>query len=348
MAKILFILKKNQDYSFSYSSNVTLGQLEAVTGLFHSCKFINDMLVRNNFVSKIAIVRDNNDIDRECAKFEPTHVIIEGLWVVPEKFIELKLLHPKIKWIVRIHSDMPFLANEGIAMDWIVKYFYQNVCVAANSERTTEQILKLAKLHVSHSPIHLPNCYPLDFTHKKYNDKKDVLDIGCFGAIRPMKNQLSQAHAAINLAMKLKKKLNFHINGNRTEMKGDQILKNLVGLFDKLSHWQFNLIQHDWLDRTSFLSLIKEMDIGMQVSFSETFNIVAADFIYCGVPVVCSNEIPWASSVFTANSNNINNMYKMLLRTHNHSWLNVAMNKRLLKDYSADSELTWLEYFREH
>jgi len=33
------------------------------------------------------------------------------------------------------------------------------------------------------------------------------------------------------------------------------------------------------------------MDICMQVSFSETFNIVAADCIASGVPVIVSSEI---------------------------------------------------------
>jgi hypothetical protein len=36
------------------------------------------------------------------------------------------------------------------------------------------------------------------------------------------------------------------------------------------------------------------MDIGLQVSFSETFNIVSADFVSMGVPIVVSGEVPWA------------------------------------------------------
>jgi hypothetical protein len=35
------------------------------------------------------------------------------------------------------------------------------------------------------------------------------------------------------------------------------------------------------------------MDIGLQVSFSETFNIVAADFVYHGTPCIGSLSIDW-------------------------------------------------------
>jgi hypothetical protein len=40
------------------------------------------------------------------------------------------------------------------------------------------------------------------------------------------------------------------------------------------------------------------MDLGMQISFTETFNIVAADFVYCEVPVVVSEEIDFVDEDF--------------------------------------------------
>lgn len=40
------------------------------------------------------------------------------------------------------------------------------------------------------------------------------------------------------------------------------------------------------------------MDMGTQVSLTETFNIVTADFMSCGVPVVVSEEVEWMSPRF--------------------------------------------------
>ena len=55
-------------------------------------------------------------------------------WLV-SKFEVLQKLHPNVKWIVRLHSEIPFIANEGIAMDWIYEYQkYDNVFVSLNSK----------------------------------------------------------------------------------------------------------------------------------------------------------------------------------------------------------------------
>src|SRR5574339_131410 len=91
-------------------------------GLINSCRFIANALEANDIKAKVVSVVDNSDIDREVHKFKPTHVFIEALWVVPSKFEELIPLHPKIKWFVRIHSKVPFLANEGMAMHWLREY----------------------------------------------------------------------------------------------------------------------------------------------------------------------------------------------------------------------------------
>jgi hypothetical protein len=55
------------------------------------------------------------------------------------------------------------------------------------------------------------------------------LDVACFGAIRPLKNQLMQGVSAIRCAESIHKTLRFHINASRAEQKGDNVLKNLRG-----------------------------------------------------------------------------------------------------------------------
>ena len=114
MNKILFLLKRREDYSAKiHGSNVGLS-----TGLYNSASFMNDMLNELGIESKLSVVIDNNCIDREVTQYQPTHVVIEALWVVPTKFAVLQALHPNVKWIVRLHSELPFLANEGMALHW--------------------------------------------------------------------------------------------------------------------------------------------------------------------------------------------------------------------------------------
>jgi len=64
----------------------------------------------------------------------------------------------------------------------------------------------------------------------------------------------------------------------------------------------------------SFTHLIRKMDFGLQVSFSETFNIVAADFVHLKVPIVGSSEIEWMNWLYKANPTDIDSIV-------NHLWL---------------------------
>lgn len=74
--KVLFILKRRQDYS---TDLINFTNRTVVTGMYNSAKFVSDMLIDNNIQSQIAIVIDNNCIDREVSSYKPTHVIIEGI-----------------------------------------------------------------------------------------------------------------------------------------------------------------------------------------------------------------------------------------------------------------------------
>ena len=346
--KVLFILKLNENYGPEHHSHVGLS-----TGLYNSSLFMSDMLEEDKIDSKMVVVNDNNDIDREVNKYNPTHVIIEALWVVPSKFNVLVKLHPNVKWIIRLHSEIPFLANEGIAMKWLGDYSeHDKVVIACNSPQATEDI----KFYLAHRNgwdkkttkqrvIYLPNFYPHTFKTKSLDKCKDTIDIACFGAIRPLKNHLIQAMAAIQFADSINKKLNFHIN-LRIQQKGEPIYNNLIGLFKHLEHKGHSLVVHNWSDREEFLYLCSKMDLGMQVSLNETFNIVGADIVSQGVPLVPSPEIPWASRHFTTRQTNTGDIFNALCKTYNYPRINVYLNQLLLKSYTKQSRRIWIKYFK--
>jgi hypothetical protein len=89
------------------------------------------------------------------------------------------------------------------------------------------------------------------------------------------------------------------------------------------------------------------MDCALQVSFTETFNIVAADCVSVGLPIVGSDQIPWLSSLSWAqptDSNDIVNKLTTVNRPILCSLINSA-NLRGLKQYCANSRTAWLDYF---
>jgi hypothetical protein len=163
MKKVLFILKKRGLPYYQSEVSTTYGSFSS--GLFNSVRFIYEMLLKHHVEAHIVEVVDNNDIDREVAKFRPDVVIIEALWVVPSKFEVLRKLHPKVQWVVRIHSEVPFIASEGVAMEWIFGYAEQaNVVIAPNTERMCADISDLLLSKYSDRDVkkkiaYLPNYY---------------------------------------------------------------------------------------------------------------------------------------------------------------------------------------------
>lgn len=346
--KILFILKKRDpgkpgDWGYSHGGDMS-------SGLKNSVVFMVNMLEYLGADAKMVSVVDNNEIDREVTAYKPTHVIIEAYWVVPSKFEVLMKLHPNISWTVRNHSKSEFLANEGIAFGWTLGYLRSGVKVGCNSIEAATDMRTLAHTEGIDTNLvtYLPNFYPFqEDLPERHREREGVVDVGCFGAIRPLKNVMVQALAAIAFADKEGIKLRFHINATRVEGKGEPILKNLRELFDGLSN--HDLVEHEWMEHIDFLRLLNHMDIVTQVSFSETFNIVAADAVSQNVPIVVSEEVAWAPTSSYANPNKSTSITKRMSDIWNEIrtmrvW-RLARQRSHLRDWNEKAKRAWVEVF---
>ena len=349
MSKVLFVLKRRHDYNATIHSAVGMS-----TGLYNSAKFMNDMLLDHGIASEITVVSDYNKIDRECNLYKPTHVIIEAIWVVPQKFAILQKLHPNVTWVIRVHSEMPFMAGEGMALDWIADYTgFKNIVIGVNAPRMLNELRMFLKHRNSWTDeqtaervVYLPNYYPQEYKSKSIDRSKDAIDISCFGAIRPLKNHVMQAIAAIGFADEIGKKLRFHVNAGRIEMQGSPVIKNLRSIFQQIHGKGHELVNDQWRPREEFLELCAEMDIGLQCNLSETFNIVGADLISQGVPLVGnSDEIPWALSPFSADPNEAKSMIKKMHLAYNWPQLNVMTQQASLYYYTKKTARIWAKYF---
>lgn len=280
--KILFVVKERQVY----------GGTAKAYGLLNSCKFVAETLSRKGIPSEVVSVVDNNFIDAEVARFKPKFCFIEAVWVVPSKFEVLAELHPNVNWIIRIHSMVPFLAAESFAFEWLNDYIELRkkgikISLSCNNKRLYNDIQPIFN-YVSYTPnIYIEDTEPSNLTFDF--SAKDTINIGCFGALRPLKNTVKQAILAIKFANEINKHLKFHINISEYEQaSAGPTLKNLREVFSNISA---ELVEHPWYDHNDFLKLVGAMDIGMQLSLSETFNITAADFVSQGIPIVVSKEI---------------------------------------------------------
>jgi hypothetical protein len=309
------------------------GQEQISNGLRTSARFIVDMLLHEGHRAKLVEAVDGNSVDALIDHYRPSRVVIEALWVTPEKMLELENLWPDVKWVVRIHSEIPFLANEGCAVEWIAEYLKQGVHVAFNSLQTADDFESLGKVG------YLPNYYPLrKRRHPKPADGE--LHIGCFGAVRPLKNQLIQAFAAVKYAQQAGKKLVFHMNGTRTEQNGANNLKNIVALLRATDN---DLKLHPWLDHEDFLELISTMDMCLAVSLSESYCITASDAVSMGTPLVGSDAISWLPKRSRADVDNTESIVAAMDRA---DATTVIMNASYLEDYLQETVRTWNNWIK--
>jgi hypothetical protein len=232
-----------------------------------------------------------------------------------------------------------------MAIDWFKGYAeiakkHKNFHQASNNEDVIDSLHRAFNIPVGHWPnIYYPPDY--GFGTKHYQTHPKHIDIGCFGAIRPMKNQLYQALAAIAFGDEINKCVHFHINANRIEQKGDPILKNIEHAFEGTKHL---LVRHRWMNHAEFIVLVRQMELGMQVSFSESFDIVAADFVWNGIPMVGSPDIDWLSFLYQANPNSIDSIITKLNLAYYGRAVNLQhLNKLNLDLYNQHSLRIWLE-----
>ncbi len=344
MPRILFILKHRDHPWGHYGSHLS-------SGLWNSVCFLICLLKLLGIICKMVEVVDNNGIDREVRAFKPTHVIIEAFWVVPAKFDVLKKLYPHITWMVRDHSETPFLANEGSAFGMVAGYLQRGVELIVNAPGAfTDMEAYATSLGygglVSYGPNYYPVHEPADWRHLKPHPKRadDTVKVGCFGAIRPLKNHAVQAVAAIRYAAHLGKKLEFHVNATRVEGGGNPILNNLRAMFAATP--RAKLVEHGWVNHPEFLELLREIDILLQVSFSETFNIVSADGVAASCPVVVSKEVPWLQPYAVADANDSTSILNRMLQVNTQPpAARLAWQWRDLTKYCETSREIWQRRF---
>ena len=86
-----------------------------------------------------------------------------------------------------------------------------------------------------------------------------------------------------------------------------------------------------------------EIDIGLQVSFTETFNLVTADLLSQGVPVIGSAEIPWMNENYLCNPTDVTDIVKVLNIVYKNPRLNVDENFLSLVEYMENTKKIWLQ-----
>jgi hypothetical protein len=94
-----------------------------------------------------------------------------------------------------------------------------------------------------------------------------------------------------------------------------------------------------------FKDLLRKMDICMQVSLSETFNIVTADAVVVGTPIVVSSEVAWTYPATFADPTDVNDIANALALVWENREHVVRASFVYLALYSRRARQRWVKYF---
>lgn len=243
-----------------------------------------------------------NAIDHynETHKKRLTHVVISAPWLSVHDMRNLICHFPEIQFVVLSHSNVGFLQADPNGVELYRKYAeladtHKNFKVGGNCRKFTDWFETAYK----HKCVCLPNIYPTERVKSKVWDGKSTIKVGAFGAIRPEKNFMTAAAGALAIHSILNVPMELHMSTGGDGCKSTtlpaikEMTENIKG---------FKLVRHDWDNWDKFIKLIESMDLLIQVSYTESFNMVTADGVSVGVPSVVSPVIFWAPKTWMADA----------------------------------------------
>ena len=264
----------------------------------------------------------------------PSHVVINALWIPTAELEAMAQEFPDVVFTVVSHSTFGFLAADPHAVRLLreavdLQHQTSNVRVAGNAKKFTDEATTIWGVRVAW----LPNMYDLSEPMPPGNTPwaGGTLRLGLFGAARILKNGLTAAAAAVDLAISLGAPTELYVS----EPDESGAIKELT---DGAPH--LTVVQTGWLAWPAFRRLTATMHCVLQPSFTESFNVVAADAVHSGVPVVGSSAIDWLPPRWQANpddAGDVADVAKQLLHTPNA----VADGRAALSAYVSGALAAW-------
>lgn len=254
------------------------------------------------------------------------HIVINALWIPTADLSALCNKYPRRHFYANIHSNVGFLSADRNGVALMREYMQlekglYNFQLAANSSK----FVKWLSSTYAAPCQYLPNLYHLtaqDGQARPAWQREGTIRVGSFGAIRPLKNQITAAAAVLELANSLRSQVEFHVSTEREEGGGGGVLGAIQNLYN--GHPGAKLLGHKWAAWPEFRLIVPQMHLLIHVSHTESFSMVTADAIAAGVPVVVSSAIDWVPKYWEASLDNVDDVARVA--------------RHLLTDASAASE----------
>ena len=327
--------------AFQGISHIGLG-----VSAMNNCKNLNALGIR----AQVIPLKSPADLTA-ALKQNPgvTHVIISAPWIPTAVLSSLCAYYPETQFAVVSHSNTGFLQADRSGIRLIKEYLEleagtYNFHMAGNCT----QFVGWVEETFREPCTYLPNMY---FLHDRHGERKEMWDggllrIGIFGAARVGKNFISATGAAMEIATNLGVQTEIWVNSGREDGPESRVIR---GAMQELTEGMPNLeLKYaNWRPWPQFKRLIGSMNLLLQPSYTESFNVVCADGIAMGVPCVVSEAISWAPRSWKAEIDDVNDIARVGLaligdpgaaRTGFHA----------LQTYIRAARNAWLEYLLEN
>jgi hypothetical protein len=274
-----------------------------------------------------------------------SHVVVSAPWLATNDLAHLAADFPDTQFSVNCHSNLGFLQADPSAMRLIREGIDLQRCtwnfrIAANSNRLTRWVESAYAAPCQH----LPNMYYLNGIEgaapKRERYTAGTLRIGAFGATRVLKNLMTAAGAAVQIANGLRADLEFWISAGRNE-GGGSVIDAVRQMMNGLPH--VKLVENGWQSWPQFRQTVRHMHLLLQPSYTESFNVVTADGVAEGVPSVVSEAIEWAPNSWKAKVDDAGDIARVGRRLLG-SRRAPRQGLSALKKHNSRSMRTWKEY----
>lgn len=328
------IFYRNFKHHHHKHSHVGLG-----VGSLHIAK----MLRRNGIPANVYGIWTAEDIRQTLKKLpEVTHVIIQAPWASAADVGALAAENHAVSFAVVCHSQVGFLQVEAGAVKLIREYLMlQDESLNFRFASNSKHFKMFVERAYNTACQYLPNMYDaVRPNFRRKHQDSSLIRVGSFGAIRLLKNHATAAAAALELARKRGTDLEFWISTQREE-HGKGVLQMIQNMFYGLE-WA-RVVENPWQNWAAFKHTVGHMDINMQVSATETFNIVSADSVAEGVPVVGSESIEWLPKDWIACIDNVSDIARVANNLLNDG--DAAEDGfEALQDYMDEAVRAWVKY----
>jgi len=282
------------------------------------------------------------DLTNQLKASAATHVVVSAPWLATPHLARLAADFPETQFAVNCHSNLGFLQADPSAMRLLREGIDLERCtwnfrIAANSHR----LARWVEAAYAAPCQHLPNMYYLNGIEPKRDlYKGGTLRIGAFGATRALKNLMTAAGAAVEIANSFRADLEFWISAGRNE-GGGSVVDAVRQMMQGLPH--VKLVENGWQTWPQFRQTIRHMHLLLQPSYTESFNVVTADGVAEGVPSVVSEAIHWVPDNWKAkvdDAGDIARIGRRLLDSRRAPKQGLAA----LKKHNAAAMRTWKDY----